>query len=147
MNFQLFKRKFLIFSCYDLIFSCPEKDRKMTNRYPWCQHVHVQISNWSASVVALDKSVRLLPSLRPHFYLKLVKFMCLFAILCFFSTYVLVRKSNHTGQPKAFCQCSSLCEFAMHSRKWKCNRTVCSCVAFLLHAFSSCAFLDYLRLF
>ena len=34
MNFQLFKRKFLIFSCYDLIFSCPEKDRKMTNRYP-----------------------------------------------------------------------------------------------------------------
>ena len=35
MNFQLFKRKFLIFSCYDLIFSCPEKDRKMTNRYPW----------------------------------------------------------------------------------------------------------------
>ena len=34
MNFQLFKRKFLIFSCYDLIFSCPEKDRKRTNRYP-----------------------------------------------------------------------------------------------------------------
>ena len=47
-----------------------------------CQHVHVQISNWSASVVALDKSVRLLPSLRPHFYLKLVKFMCLFASMC-----------------------------------------------------------------
>ena len=115
-----------------------------------CQHVHVQISNWSASVVALDKSVRLLPSLRPHFYLKLVKFMCLFASMChfvFFSTYMLVRKSNHTGQTKASCQCSSLCEFAMHSRKWKCNRTVCSCVAFLLHAFSSCAFLDYLRLF
>ena len=37
MNFQLFKRKFLIFSCYDLIFSCPEKDRKMTNRYPCVQ--------------------------------------------------------------------------------------------------------------
>ena len=34
MNFQLFKRKFLIFSCYDLIFSCPEKDRKRTNRDP-----------------------------------------------------------------------------------------------------------------
>ena len=49
-----------------------------------CQHVHVQISNWSASVVALDKSVRLLPSLRPHFYLKLVKFMCLFASMCHF---------------------------------------------------------------
>ena len=49
-----------------------------------CQHVHVQISNWSASVDALDKSVRLLPSLHPHFYLKLVKFMCLFASMCHF---------------------------------------------------------------
>ena len=49
-----------------------------------CQHVHVQISKWSASVVALDKSVRLLPSLRPHFYLKLVKFMCLFASMYHF---------------------------------------------------------------
>ena len=49
-----------------------------------CQHVHVQISNCSASVVALDKFVRLLPSLRPHFYLKLVKFMCLFASMCHF---------------------------------------------------------------
>ena len=47
-----------------------------------CQHVHVQISKWSASVVALDKSVRLLPSLRPHFYPKLVKFMCLLASMC-----------------------------------------------------------------
>ena len=111
-----------------------------------CQHVHVQVSNWGASVVALDKSVRLLPSLRPHFYLKLVKFMCLFASMCHFVFFFqLVRKSNHTGQTKASCQCSSLCEFAMHSRKWKC--TVCSCVAFLLHAFSSCAFFDYLRLF
>ena len=42
MNFQLFKRKFLIFSCYDLIFSCPEKDRKMTNRYPWRLQVEVK---------------------------------------------------------------------------------------------------------
>ena len=39
MNFQLFQWKFLIFSCYDLIFSCPEKDRKMTNRYPCIIHL------------------------------------------------------------------------------------------------------------
>ena len=41
-------------------------------------------------------------------------------------------------------QCASLYEFAMHQRKWKCNCTVCSYVAVLLHASISCAFLDYL---
>ena len=42
MNFQLFKRKFLIFSCYDLIFSCPEKDRKRTNRYPCVKRERIE---------------------------------------------------------------------------------------------------------
>ena len=32
----------------------------------------------------------------------------------------------------------------MHQRKWKCNCTVCSYMAVLLHASTSCAFLDYL---
>ena len=32
----------------------------------------------------------------------------------------------------------------MHQRKLKCNCTVCSYVAVLLHASTSCAFLDYL---
>ena len=51
-----------------------------------CQHVPVQISNWSASVVALTAFVRHLPHVRPHLYLKtwcvyarevLVTFVCL----------------------------------------------------------------------
>ena len=33
--FQLFQWNFQIFSWYDLIFSCPPRDRKRTNRYPW----------------------------------------------------------------------------------------------------------------
>ena len=33
----------------------------------------------------------------------------------------------------------------MHQRKWKWNCTVCSYVAVLLHASTSCAFLDYAR--
>ena len=43
---------------------------------------------------------------------------------------------------KASRQCAPSCEFAMHQRKCNCN--VCSCVAFLLYASSSCAFLEYL---
>ena len=43
---------------------------------------------------------------------------------------------------KASHQCAPSCEFAMHQRKFNCN--VCSCVAFLLYAYSSCAFLEYL---
>ena len=35
-----------------------------------CQHVRVQISNLSASVVALTAFVRYLPHVRPHLYLK-----------------------------------------------------------------------------
>ena len=45
---------------------------------------------------------------------------------------------------KASRQCASSCEIAMHQRKGKCNCTVCSYVAVLLFASSSCAFLDYL---
>ena len=35
VNFQLFQWKFLIFSCYNLIFSCHQRGGKRTNRYPW----------------------------------------------------------------------------------------------------------------
>ena len=56
-----------------------------------CQHVPVQISNLSASVVALTAFVRHLPHVRPHLYLKtwcvyarevLVTFVCLFTSMC-----------------------------------------------------------------
>ena len=50
------------------------------------------------------------------------------------------------GRPlKASRQCALFCEFAMHQKKWKWNCTVCSYVAVLLHASTSCAFLDYPR--
>ena len=51
-----------------------------------CQHVRVQISNSSASVVAMTAFVRHLPHVRPHLFLKtwcvyareaLVTFVCL----------------------------------------------------------------------
>ena len=56
-----------------------------------CQHVPVQISNLSASVVALTAFVRHLPHVRPHLYLKtwcvyareaLVTFVCLLTSMC-----------------------------------------------------------------
>ena len=76
-----------------------------------CQHVRVQISNSSASVVALTAFVRHLPHVRPHLYLKtwcvyareaLVTFVCLLTSmrhLAFLQLmYVLVCKSYHIGQ-------------------------------------------------
>merc|ERR1712055_1009407 len=98
------------------------------------------------------------PHVRPHLYLKtwcvyereaLVTFVCLLTSMCHLVflqlMYVLVCKSYHIGQTlKASRQCASLCEFAMHQRKWKCNCTVCSYVAVLLHASTSCALLGYL---
>ena len=76
-----------------------------------CQHVRVQISNSSASVVALTAFVRLLPHMHPHFYLKtwcvyareaLVTFVCLLTSMCHLVflqlMYVLVCKSYHIGQ-------------------------------------------------
>ena len=76
-----------------------------------CQHVRVQISNSSASVVALTAFVRHLPHVRPHLYLKtwcvyarevLVTFVCLFTSMCHLVflqlMYILVCKSYHIGQ-------------------------------------------------
>ena len=76
-----------------------------------CQHVPVQISNLSASVVALTAFVRHLPHVRPHLYLKtwcvyarevLVTFVCLFTSMCHLVflqlMYILVCKSYHIGQ-------------------------------------------------
>ena len=65
---------------------------------------------------------------------------------CVSAASVLVRMCHHTGQTcKASSHRASSCEFAMPQRKWwKCNCTVCSCVAFLRHASQSCALLDYL---
>ena len=76
-----------------------------------CQHVRVQISNSSASVVALTAFVRHLPHVRPHLYLKtwcvyareaLVTFVCLLTSMCHLVflqlMYVLVCKSYHIGQ-------------------------------------------------
>ena len=73
--------------------------------------VRVQISNSSASVVALTAFVRLLPHVRPHLYLKtwcvfarevLVTFVCLFTSMCHLVflqlMYILVCKSYHIGQ-------------------------------------------------
>ena len=112
------------------------------------QPVRVQIGNSVAVLVALVAFFRLLAHVRPHFYLKtwcvyareaLVTFLCLLANVC----HLQLMWSNF----KASRQCASSCEFAMHRRKWwKRNCTVGSCVAFLRHASSSCAFLDYLRL-
>ena len=100
-----------------------------------CQHVPVQISNLSASVVALTAFVRHLPHVRPHLYLKtwcvyareaLVTFVCLLTSMCHLVflqlMYVLVCKSYHIGQTlstliMASRQCASLYEFAMHQRK------------------------------
>ena len=59
----------------------------------------------------------------------------------FKSVQVLSHWSNF-NMYKASRQCAPSCEFAMHQRKCNCN--VCSCVAFLLYASSSCAFLEYL---
>ena len=70
---------------------------------------------------------------------------------CVSATYVcscvqeLSHWSNFKEYVKASRQCASFCEFAMHQRKWKCNCTVCSYVAVILHASTSCAFLDYAR--
>ena len=79
-----------------------------------CQHVPVQISNLSASVVALTAFVRHLPHVRPHLYLKtwcvyarevLVTFVCLFTSICHLVflqlMYILVCKSYHIGQTLA----------------------------------------------
>ena len=77
-----------------------------------CQHVRVQISNSSASVVALTAFVKLLPHVRPHLHLKtwcvyareaLVTFVCLLASMCLMYVcmllmYVLVCKCYHIGQ-------------------------------------------------
>ena len=76
-----------------------------------CQHVRVQISNSSASVVALTAFVRHLPHVSPHLYLKtwcvyareaLVKFVCFLASMCLLVflqlMYVLVCKCYHIGQ-------------------------------------------------
>jgi len=76
-----------------------------------CQHVCVQISSSSASVVALTAFVRHLPNVRPHLYLKtwcvyareaLVTFVCLLTSMCHLVflqlMYVLVCKSYHIGQ-------------------------------------------------
>ena len=76
-----------------------------------CQHVRVQNSNSSASVVALTAFVRHLPHVRPHLYLKtwcvyareaLVTFVCLLTSMCHLVflqlMYVLVCKSYHIGQ-------------------------------------------------
>ena len=74
-----------------------------------CQHVRVQISKSSASVVALTAFVRHLPHVRPHLYLKtwcvyareaLVTFVCLLTSHLVFLQlmYVLVCKSYHIGQ-------------------------------------------------
>ena len=95
------------------------------------QHVRVQISNWSASVVALTAFV---PHVRPHLYLKTG---CVYALRkggtgnicvpshqyvssCVSATYVcscvrdLSHWSNFKLYVKASRQCASLCEFAMH---------------------------------
>ena len=113
------------------------------------QPVRVQIGNSVAVLVALVAFFRLLAHVRPHFYLKtwcvyareaLVTFLCLLANVCHL-VFLQLMWSNF----KASRQCVSSCEFAMHRRKWwKRNCTVGSCVAFLRHASSSCAFLDYL---
>ena len=73
--------------------------------------LEMQISNLSASVVALTAFVRLLPHVRPHLYLKtwcvyareaLVTFVCLLTSMCHLVflqlMYVLVCKSYHIGQ-------------------------------------------------
>ena len=73
-----------------------------------CQHVRVQISNSSASLVALTAFVRHLPHVRPHLYLKtwcvyareaLVTFVCLLTSMCHLVflqlMYILVCKSYH----------------------------------------------------
>ena len=68
---------------------------------------------------------------------------------CVSATYVcscvqeLSHWSNFKLYVKASRQCALFCEFAMHQRKLKCNCTVCGYVAVLLHASTSCAFLDY----
>ena len=104
-----------------------------------------------ASVVALTAFVRHPPHVRPHLYLKtwcvyareaLVTFVCLLTSMCHLVflqlMYVLVCKSYHIGQTlsntftKAYRQCASFCQFAMHQRKLKWNCTVCSYVAVLL---------------
>ena len=41
-NFELFPWKYLIFSCYGLIFSCLQRGGKMKNRYPWCCWIQVK---------------------------------------------------------------------------------------------------------
>ena len=80
-----------------------------------CQHVPVQISNFSASVVALTAFVRHLPHVRPHLYLKtwcvyarevLVTFVCLFTSMCHLVflqlMYILVCKSQGGRTWQAF---------------------------------------------
>ena len=98
---------------YDITFSCEylihrSQLKALTSV---CQHVRVQISNSSASVVALTAFVRHLPHVRPHLYLKtwcvyareaLVTFVCLLTSMCHLVflqlMYVLVCKSYHIGQ-------------------------------------------------
>ena len=92
-----------------------------------CQHVPVQISNLSASVVALTAFVRHLPHVRPHLYLKtwcvyareaLVTFVCLLTSMCHLVflqlMYVLVCKSYHIALC-AFCKVRWRCIFL-----WRC---------------------------
>ena len=79
---------------YEITFSCEYFNTLVTiesSYFSVCQHVRVQISNSSASVVALTAFVRLLPHMHPHFYLKtwcvyareaLVTFVCLLASMC-----------------------------------------------------------------
>ena len=117
------------------------------------QPVRVQIGNLVAVLVALVAFSDFSPMCVLIFILKLdacvyarealVTFLCLLANVCHL-VFLQLMWSNF----KASRQCVSSCEFAMHRRKWwKRNCTVGSCVAFLRHASSYCAFLDYLRLF
>ena len=101
---------------YNITFSCEYlihwlQLKALTSVCVSMLHVRVQISNSSASVVALTAFVRHLPHVRPHLYLKtwcvyareaLVTFVCLLTSMCHLVflqlMYVLVCKSYHIGQ-------------------------------------------------
>ena len=99
---------------YEITFACEYFNTLVaieSSYFSVCQHVPVQISNLSASVVALTAFVRHLPHVRPHLYLKtwcvyareaLVTFVCLLTSMCHLVflqlMYVLVCKSYHIGQ-------------------------------------------------